>query len=193
MRTKHAKASWSLPNEAQETEVAMREVIQDEESLLITGDSGSVATQFDGLETWITTNITDDNNDALGFRTDLLEAEVARILNSYGTRATAIYTSYGMKRAINQSLAGDVRVNLDATNQVATGVDVSFYQSMIGKLPIVATPAIADDSSTYAGNTVGDIYVVTERTRGQDVLYRLKNKKLAISLCKRMTTCSRSP
>jgi len=157
--------------EALETEVAIREVVQDEETLIITGDATGSPTQFDGLQNWISTNVTADANNALGFRTDLLDAEVANLLNTYGVRATAVYTSYGMKRAINQSLAGDVRINLDQTNMVSTGVEVGFYQSMIGKLPFVATPAMADDAATYPGFTVSDIYVVTETNKGQAALY----------------------
>jgi len=160
-----------MDQEAEQTEIAMREVIQDEEQFIITGDTGFSALQFDGLNTLITTNTTDDLNNALGFRTDLLDAEVANIVNTYGVIPTAIYCSYGMKRAINQSLAGDVRINLDQTNSVSTGVDVNFYQSMVGKLPIIPTFAIADDSSTYAGNVVSSIYVVTEKAYGQDVIY----------------------
>ena len=76
-----------------------------------------------------------------------------------------------MKRAINQSLAGDVRVNLDQTNEVSTGLDINFYQSMVGKLPIIPTFAISDDTTTYVGNTVSDIYLVTEKANGQNVLY----------------------
>lgn len=144
---------------------------------IITGNSGTNPLAFDGLKTLVTTNVFNDLNNALGFRTDLLDAAVATLVSSYGVRPTAIYCSYGMKRAINQSLAGDVRVNLDQTNQVSTGLDIGFYQSMIGKLPIVGTFAIADDTTTYAGNTVSDIYVVTEKWQGQNVLYiyNLKN------------------
>jgi len=97
-------------------------------------------------------------------------------MNTYGVRPTAIIVSYGMKAAINQSLAGDVRVNLDQTNQVATGVEVGFYQSMAGRLPIIPTFAIADDTTTYAGNTVSDIYIITEKAQGQDCLYSNKFK-----------------
>ena len=157
--------------EAEQLEVGMREVIQDEETYLITGNTGVSVLQFDGLDAYITTNVTDDANNALGFRTDLLDTEVANILNSYGVRPTAIFCSYGMKRAINQSLAGDVRVNIDSSNTVATGLEVGFYQSMVGKLPIIATPGISDDSGTYPGNTVSNIYVVTEKAQGQDCIY----------------------
>lgn len=159
--------------ESEYTDIAIREVIQDEEQLIITGDDGVSALQFDGLRALITTNVIDDNNNALGFRTDLLEQAIVTLLNDTGVRPTAIYVGYGMKRAINQSLAGDVRVNLDQTNQVATGVEVGMYQSMIGKLPFVATFAIAPDAVSYVGtgDIVEDIYVVTERTRGQNVLY----------------------
>jgi len=157
--------------EAELTEVAMREVIQDEEQLIVTGDSGASVLEFDGLDTYITTNRTDDANNALGFRTEILETEIAKIQSTYGVRVTAIYCSYGMKKAINQYLAGDVRVNLDASNEVGIGVDVTFYQSMIGKLPFIATTAIADDTTSYPGNTVSNIYLVTEKTQGQDVLY----------------------
>lgn len=160
-----------MDQEAEQTEVAIREVIQDEEQLIITGDTGVSALQFDGLKAYITTNVTNDNNNALGFRTALLETEIANLVNTYGVRPTAIYVSYGMKKAINESLAGDVRVNLDQSNSVSTGVDVNFFQSMVGKLPIIATFAITDDSTTFAGNTVSDIYIVTEKARGQDVLY----------------------
>lgn len=161
-----------LDQETEQTDVAIREVIQDEEQFIVTGDS-STPTEFDGLQTLITTNVTNDANNALGFRTDLLDAEIANIVQTYGVMPTAIYCSYGMKRAINQSLAGDVRVNINqgATDGLSTGLDIGFYQSMIGKLPIIPTFAIADDTATYPGNTVSDIYVVTEKTRGQDVLY----------------------
>jgi len=160
-----------MDQEAEQTEVAIREVIQDEEQFIITGDTGTSALQFDGLSAYITTNTTNDNNNALGFRTDLLDTEVSNIVSTYGVTPTAIYCSFGMKRAINQSLAGDVRVNLDQTNEVSTGLDINFYQSMVGKLPIIATFAISDDTTTYAGNTVSDIYVVTERAFGQNCLY----------------------
>jgi len=162
-----------MDQEAEQTEVAMREVIQDEEQLIITGDSGAVATQFDGLDELITTNSLDDANGALGFRTDLLDEAVADLVNTYGVRPTAIYCSYGMKRAINQSLAGDVRVNINqgAQDGLATGLDIVYYQSMIGKLPIVATFAIADDATSYPGFTVGNMFLVTEKWANQDVLY----------------------
>lgn len=163
-----------LDQEAEQTEVALRETIQDEEYYIINGDAGMSALQFDGLKTLITTNIPDDNNNALGFRTDLLDAAVANLINTYGVRPTAIYCSYGMKRAINQSLSGDVRVNLDATNEVATGLEIGFYQSMIGKLPIIPTFAIQDDAVTFTPNIVSDIYLVTERAQGQDVIYKDK-------------------
>lgn len=156
--------------ESELTEVAIRETIQDEEQLIITGDSTAFPLQFDGLRTQIT-NVNDDNNNALGFRTDLLDSAVQEILETYAVRPTAVYCGYGMKRAINQSLAGDVRVNLDQSNEVSTGVEVNMYQSMVGKLPIVATFAIAGDTVTFPGNTVEDVYVVTEKAQGQDVLY----------------------
>lgn len=117
--------------ESELTEVAMREVIQDEEQYIITGDSIVNPLEFNGLKKYITTNIPDDNNNALGFRTDLLDSAIQTLLNNYSVKPTAIYVGYGMKRAINQSLAGDVRVNLDQTNTVSTGVDVGFFQSMI--------------------------------------------------------------
>lgn len=162
-----------MDQEAEQTEVAIREVIQDEEQFIITGDTGVSVLQFDGLSTYVTTNTTNDNNNALGFRTDLLDAEIANIVNTYGVTPTAIYCSYGMKRAINQSLAGDVRVNINqgATDGLATGLDIVFYQSMVGKLPIIPTFAISDDTTTFAGNTVSDIYLVTEKANGSDVLY----------------------
>lgn len=176
-----------LDQEAEQTEVAIREVIQDEESFLINGNAGVNPLQFDGLKTLISTNVVNDANNALGFRTDLLDAAVATIINNYGVRPTAIYVSYGMKRAINQSLAGDVRVNLNQSNEVGTGVDVTFYQSMIGKLPIIPTIGIVDDTSTYAGNTVSDIYVVTEQAQGQDVLYMEDLYPLGKSMLDRTT------
>lgn len=171
-RMLEAGASF-MDQEVEQTQVAMREVIQDEERLIIQGDSGSNPLEFDGLDTLITTNILDDNNNALGFRTDLLDEAIANLLDNYGVMPTAIYCSYQMKRAINQSLAGDVRVNLDVTNQVATGLDVGFYQSAVGKLPFVPSFAIVDDAATYVAtnNIVSHIYIVTEKFKGQDVIY----------------------
>lgn len=157
--------------EAEQTEVAMLEVIQDEERLIIQGNAGSTPTEFDGLNALITTNITNDANNALGFRTDLIDAEIANLMTNYGVKPTAIVCSYGMKRAINQSLAGDVRVNLNQGNVVDHGVDVGFYQSAAGRLPIIPTFAVADDSATYAGNTVSDIYILVETAFNQPVLY----------------------
>lgn len=160
-----------LEQESEQTEVAMREVIQDEESLIITGNNGNDPLQFDGLSTLITTNVTDDNNNALGFRPDLIEAEIANILNTYGAKPTDIYVSYAMKRAINQYLLGDVRVNINqGVDNLTVGTDVVFYQSMVGKLPIIASPAVTDDTTTYPGFTVSNIYIVTEKRSGQDVL-----------------------
>lgn len=157
--------------EAEQTEVGIREVILDEEQLIITGDATGAPTEFDGLQNIISTNIIDDNNDPLGFRVDLIDQAVEAVMSAHGVRPTAIYIGYGMARAINQSLIGDVRVNLDSTNEVAAGVNVSFIQTTIGKLPLIPTFAIAPDSTTFAGNTVEDIYVVTEKAIGQDILY----------------------
>jgi hypothetical protein len=157
--------------EAEQTEVGLREVIQDEEQLIITGNASTNPLAFDGLKTLITTNVQDDDNSALGFRTDILDEAVETLTEDFNVIPTAIYCSFAMKRAINQSLANDVRVNLDQTNQVATGIEVGFYQSTVGKLPIVPTFAIANDTTTYPGNKVSDIYLVTEKAGGQDVLY----------------------
>jgi len=162
-----------IDQEAEQTEVAMREVIQDEEQLIITGDTGSSALEFDGMRTLITTNVIDDANDSAGFRSDLLDQAIETLLDTYSVRPTVIWVGYAMKRAINQSLAGDVRVNLDQGNLVSTGVEVGSYQSMVGKIPFVASYAIAKDSDTYSAtqNAVSDIYVITQKTKGQDVIY----------------------
>ena len=156
--------------DAEQLDVAMREVVQDEEQLIVTGDSGAEVLEFDGLATSIT-NIINDNNNALGFRTDLLDQAIEAIAEAYSIRATVIAVGFGMKRAINQSLAGDVRINLDQTNEVSTGVEVGMYQSMVGKIPFLATFAIASDTTTYPGYTVQDIYVLTEKGQGGDILY----------------------
>lgn len=157
--------------EAEQTKNALMEVIQDEEQLIITGDATGSPLQFDGLASYLSTNVVDDNNNALGFRVDLVDAAVEEIWREYGVRPTAVYCGYGMKRAINQSLIGDLRVNIDNRNEVATGVEVGFIQTMVGKLPVVPTFAIAGDSSTYNGYTVEDMYIVTEKAKGEDVLY----------------------
>lgn len=160
-----------IDQEAHQTEVAMHEVLQDEEVYIISGNATTAPLQFDGLDTYITTNTIDDANDALGFRTDLLDEAVQTLVETYGVIPTAIYCSFGMKRAINQALNGNLRVDLSNTNTPTTGIDVNFYQSMVGKLPIIASTAITNDSTTYTPNTVGDIYVVTEMSVGQPVLY----------------------
>jgi Phage capsid family len=158
--------------ESELTEVAMREVIQDEETLIVTGDATGSPLQFDGLQYQITGgSVIDDASNVAGFRTILLNKAVAQIQTNYGVRPTAIYVSYLMKRAINESLTGDVRVNLDATNTVGTGVDVGFFQSAVGKLPILASYAVPTSTSGSPAVTVGDIYVVTEKAQGGDVLY----------------------
>jgi len=157
--------------ESELTEVAMREIIQDEEQLIITGDEGANPLEFNGIDTQITSKVIDDLNNALGFRSDLLDQAIELLVSEHSVRPTAIYVGYGMKRAINNSLAGDVRVELTQGNEVSTGVEVGFYQSMIGKIPFVATFAIAGDGVTYAPNVVETIYVVTEQAQGQDVIY----------------------
>ena len=157
--------------ESELTETAMREVIQDEEQFIITGSTATSVNQFDGMARLVTSNIIDDANNALGFRTILLDDAIKLVMSLYSVRPTAIWVGYGMKVSINQSLAGDVRVNLDQTNTVSTGLDVGFYQSMMGKIPFVTTYAIADDTTTYSGYTVEDIYVVCEKAQGADTIY----------------------
>lgn len=157
--------------EAEQTLNAMRETIQDEENSIINGDATGSPLTFDGLISLVTTNVSDDTNNALGFRPDLIDEAAETIWSTYGAMPTAIYCGYGMKRAINQSLIGDVRVNLNEGNSVSQGVDVGFIQTMVGKLPVVPTIAITGDTATYAGNTVEDMYVVTENVNGEDVLY----------------------
>lgn len=159
--------------EAEQTEIAMREVIEDEEQLIITGDATGNPLEFDGLEELISTNVTDDANNALGFRTELLDAEISNLVNTHGVIPTAILCSWNMKTAINQSLAGDVRVNINqgAVDGLSVGVDVGFYQSSVGKIPFVPCFAVADDTVSYPGNTVSDIYIVTEKHRGEANIY----------------------
>lgn len=64
-----------------------------------------------------------------------------------------------------------MRVNLNDGNEVGHGVDVTFYQSAVGRLPIVPTFAVSDDTTTYPGNTVSDIYIITEQAFGQKNIY----------------------
>lgn len=159
-----------LDVESELTDVAMREVIQDEETLIVSGDATGNPLQFDGLEKQIVAvaNVVDDAANALGFRTALLNEAVAKVQTLYAVRPTAIYVSYLMKKAINESLSGDVRVNLNSGNEVATGVEIGFFQSAVGKLPIIASYAVPTSGTT---TIVGDIYVVTEKAQGGDVLY----------------------
>lgn len=160
--------------ESELTEVAMREVIQDEEAFIISGDSTVNSLQFDGLSTTkagMVIPTIDDAANAAGFRTILLNQAVAQIQTTYGVRPTAIYVSYLMQKAINESLSGDVRVNLDSTNTVGTGVHVSFFQSAVGKLPIITSYAVPTTTSGSPATTKSDIYVVCEKAQGGDVIY----------------------
>lgn len=160
-----------LDQESAQLEVAIRETIQDEEQFIITGDIAVSALQFDWLKKGIITNVVDDNNNALGFRPDLLNQGIELLMTNYGVRPTAIYTGFGMQRAIDDSLSGDVRVNLNSWNEVSTGLRVKSFSSMAGDLSFVNTFAIQWDAVTYAGNTVEDMLIVCENTQGQAVIY----------------------
>lgn len=156
--------------EALQTEIAMREVVQDEERDIITGNATTNPLQFNGLQQYVTTNVTDDANGPLGFRIDLIDAAAEQIWKVRGARPTAVYSGYGMKRAINNSLVGDQRVNPNDTSaKSTTGIDVGFVQTMLGKLEIV--PTIAISGSASGANTVEELYIVTEQKMGEDVLY----------------------
>jgi len=76
-----------------------------------------------------------------------------------------------MQRVIDDSLSGDVRVNLDSGNEVSTGLRVKNFASMAGNLPFINTFAIQGDTATYQGNTVEDIIIVAEISQGQSVIY----------------------
>jgi hypothetical protein len=160
-----------LDQESEQLEVAIRETIQDEEQFIITGDEAVSALQFDGLNKGITTNVVDDNNNALGFRPDLLNQGIELLMTNYGVRPTAIYTGYGMQRSIDDSLSGDVRVNLNSGNEVSTGIRIKSFSSMAGDLPFVNTFAVQGNAITYVGNTVETIYIVCENAQGQSVIY----------------------
>jgi hypothetical protein len=138
---------------------------------IITWDTAVSALQFDGLTKSITTNVIDDNNNALGFRTDLLNQAIETLVTSYGVIPTAIYTGYGMQRVIDDSLSGDVRVNLNSWNEVSTWLSVKNFTSMVGNLPFVNTTAITWDAVTYVWNTVETIYIVCEKETAGNVLY----------------------
>ena len=153
------------------TEVAMREVILDEEQLIILGDEGTNPLEFDGIDTQIVSKVINDANNALGFRTDLLDQAIELLVSEHNVTPTAIYIGYGMQRAINQSLAGNTKIELTQGNSVSTGIQIGSYQSMVGLIPFIATFAIAGDTTSYPGNTVETLYVVTEKTEGQNVLY----------------------
>lgn len=160
-----------LEQESEQIEVAIRETIQDEEQFIITWDVWVSALQFDWLSKWITTNVIDDNNNALGFRPDLLNQGIELAMVNYWVRPTAIYTGYWMQRAIDDSLSGDVRVNLNAGNEVSTWLRVKSFASMAGNLEFVNTFAIQWDAVTYVGNTVETLFIVCENTSGQSVIY----------------------
>jgi len=160
-----------LEQESEQLEVAIREIIQDEEQFIITGDEWVSALQFDWLKVGITTNVVDDNNNALGFRPDLLNQGIELLMTTYWVRPTAIYTGYGAQRAIDDSLSGDVRVNLNSGNEVSTGLRIKSFASMAGDLPFINTFAIQGDSVTYGGNTVEDIIIACETAQGQSVIY----------------------
>lgn len=160
-----------LEQESAEMEAALRSVIQSEEQFIITGDEAVSALQFDGLRKQITTNVVDDNANALGFRPDLLNQGIEKLMTIYGARPTAIYTGYGAQRAIDNSLSGDVRVNLNAGNEVSTGLRVKNFASMAGDLPFINTFAISGDAVTFPGKTVEDIYIVAESVQGQNAIY----------------------
>lgn len=166
-----ASGATFLDQESEQLEVAIRETIQDEEQFIITGDEWVSALQFDWLKTSVTTNVVDDNNNALWFRPDLLNQGIELLMTNYNVRPTAIYLGFGMQRAIDDSLSGDVRVNLNAWNEVSTWLRVKNFTSMAGDLPFVPTFAIQWDAVTYSGNTVEDILIVSETSQGQSVIY----------------------
>ena len=157
--------------EAAELEIAMLELLRDEETFIVTWDINVSALQYDWLKKTIVTNVIDDNNNALGYRPDLLNQAIEIQLSTYDARATAIYNGYGMQRAINDSFTGNVQVNIDSTNSVSSGITVWTFSSVAWVLPFVTSPAVKWDAVTYPWFTVESMYVVVENSDGTDVLY----------------------
>lgn len=152
--------------EAQELEVAMLEVVKDEEQFIITWDTAVSALQFDWLKKEIVTNVIDDNNNALGYRPDLINQAIELLQNTYWVNPTAILDWYGMQRVINDSLTPNRFI---AGNEATSWITIQNFASTAWMLPLVTTPAIKWDTVSFPWNTVESIYVITERTPTQVV------------------------
>jgi hypothetical protein len=143
----------------------MHEVIMDEERYIITGNATTFPFQFDGIDTQIVTNVIDDNNSATGFTDDLVDRAIKILADKYSLRPTAIYCGWGMKRKINAATAGGIRVNIDQSNSVSSGVEVGSHTGMTGKVPYIPTFAIAGNTTAFPTFTVENMYIVTEKAQ----------------------------
>ena len=167
--TDYAIKTWAsfIDLAAQELEVAMLEVIKDEEQFIITWDTAVSALQFDGIKKTIVTNVIDDNNNALGYRADLINQAIELLQTNYGVNPTVILDWFGMQRVINDSLSPNRFI---AGNSATSWITIQNFASSAWLLDFVTTPAIKWDAVTFAWNTVESIYVITENV-SSNVVY----------------------
>lgn len=141
----------------------------------VTGDSGTTSAQFDGIETLITSSTVDSSfylDAASGaFAVDMLN-EVIVAMMAKKIYPTAIYCNPIIHLAINQAYQqrNGVSLNMSDSQEGATaGLWITQIVTPAGRMPVVSDPffTIAGSAPTFTG----DIFIVTERFEGVNLLY----------------------
>jgi hypothetical protein len=146
--------------EAEMAEAALRRIIQAEEWNIFHASTAGNALAFDGLDTLITTNVTDLHGaplTATGVTIPAFDKLIMYIRNQGGTHVGGIFCSFGQQNVINQIVSPAARyyIQLDSKeNTVTAGNNATAYMSTLGSIPVIGD-FFVNPALPYPENTAG--------------------------------------
>jgi len=171
--------------EAEIAEANLRIIIQAEEWADFNGSSSVNSLSYDGFDTQIVTNVSNNNGAALtatGTTIPAFDKVIKFIRNQGGNHIDGIYCSFGIQNVINQIISPANRyfINLDQKNiTLGAGDNVVSYQSPIGPIPVIGDffvnaalpyPDAAGGSSGTSGSAMSTVYFLRHDNQGVEMV-----------------------
>jgi len=171
--------------EAEIAEANLRIIIQAEEWADFNGSSSVNSLSYDGFDTQIVTNVTNNGGAALtatGTTIPAFDKLIKFIRNQGGNHIDGIYLSFGLQNVVNQivSPANRYFINMDQKNiTLGAGDNVVSYQSPIGPIPIIGDffvnaalpyPDNAVGSSGSSGSAMSTVYFLRHDNQGVEMV-----------------------
>ncbi len=170
--------------EAEIAEAALRRIIQAEEWADFHGNSSVNTLSFDGFDTQITTNVTNNAGAALtatGVTIPVFDKIIRNIRYQGGNKLDGIYVGFGIQTQVNQIVSPAARyyVTGDSGREFGAGDHVTSYMSPLGSIPVIgdffANPALpypynAAGSSGATGTSLSTAYFLRHDAQGVQMI-----------------------